>query len=79
MARARGVAAQAPGVGTIEFPKSRVAPARLENLKRAREARKVSYSMLVDELLARAIYDEQGLLVGLRPAAEQQELPLKTA
>ena len=79
MARARGVAAQAPVGGKIDFPRSRVVPARLEDLKRARSVRKVSYSLLVDELLARAIYDQDGNLVGLRPAAEQQELPLKTA
>lgn len=82
MARLRGAAARPQGSATAAFPTSRVAPEALEKFRRARAARNVSYSMLTEELLARAIWDESGRLVGLAPAEEgpeQEALPLKSA
>ncbi|NAZ84578.1 hypothetical protein [Kineococcus indalonis] len=59
-------------------------PEALAKFRRAREARNCSFSLLTEELLARAIYDEHGHLVGLHPAQppadpKQEELDLKSA
>jgi len=81
MARVKGAAVRPKRAAAAPFPKTQVDPGNLAEFRRARDARNVSFSILTDELLGRAIYDEDGRLVGLRPADAplQQEMPLKTA
>lgn len=81
MARVKGATARTHGSAAAPFPKSQVDPDVLAEFRRARDARKCSFSILTEELLSRAIYDTDGRLVGLRPDSEpqQQEMPLKTA
>jgi len=81
MARVKGAAVRPIRAAAAPFPKTQVDPGNLAEFRRARDARKCSFSILTDELLSRAIYDEDGRLVGLRPddAPSQQEMPLKTA
>jgi len=81
MARVRGAAARPKRAAAAPFPKTQVDPDNLAEFRRARDARNCSFSILADEWLSRAIYDEDGRLVGLRPddAPLQQEMPLKTA
>jgi len=81
MARVKGAAVRPAKAAAAPFPNTRVDPDALAEFRRARDARNVSFSILTEELLRRAIYDEDGRLVGLRPADAplQQEMPLKTA
>lgn len=81
MARVRGAAARPSKAAAAPFPKTQVDPDALAKFRRARDARNCSFSILTEELLRRAIWNENGELIGLRPNDEpvQQEMPLKTA
>lgn len=81
MARVRGAAARPHRAAAAQFPTTRVDPDALAKFRRAREARNCSFSLLTEELLDRAIWDENGRLVGLAPDndGQQEALPLKSA
>ncbi|WP_146099674.1 hypothetical protein [Kineococcus xinjiangensis] len=64
----------------VRFPTTRLHPANVEKMQRARSARNTSMAALMDDVLARLIFDDEGNLVGVRPdITDQQELPLQTA
>jgi hypothetical protein len=81
MARVKGAAVRPAKAAAAPFPNTRVDPDALAEFRRARDARNVSFSILTEELLRRAIWNADGELVGLRPADVplQEELHLKSA